>query len=683
MTEPRFGDRGKPSESSAPRFGNRGRPAGQKPNYVIPKRVKVGPIELNLTDASDLQRLGSQGFVQGQMPRAVGVIGTVMGIPDAIRQRSFDPIAEAYRQNRQAEIDATDQARARAGLLGTAVEIGGSLVSGGGIANQGRKALANAPRVANEARKVLQAVAPRSGSTAGKVARSTARSAMAAGTGAAAGAAYGSGEGRATENAIYGAAGGALGEPVARVAGAAVRGVRRAIRKPAVKPEVKAARTILDPLSNKINLEKAQAQIDEANRLGLPPLSLVDVMTNSGKRFVRGVAGNTTDDAQEMAVDYALTTRQNMPENALNIVRKITGKDVDLAALRQQGDEALQAVDRANYGALEPVRVMVDAPLLDNLVTRQGNSAVKQSGRVSNTDRRFDDEAALGRVSDVLKTGQVGRATGENDVSVSLQALEDVYRIMRDRAAKMMADENPSATKREGYALMQEAERLGQSLAVRFPEISAARLASQQARKNIEAIDLGYNAFTRNRVPSELAADIGQLPARQNVLAGAQARLQHEIGQNPLNALGSLGYTTNQSARLAAMGAPADDIVAAARIEAKRARNAEFISPNTGSQSQLRATDLPEGIAAIPSTTMGWTNKLMNFAYRRASAFTPAELEALVKMGIGPADLQQLQALAARDPDKVPAAVQALIGTQLGIQSANQSNAAGRYPAGQ
>jgi hypothetical protein len=151
-------------------------------------------------------------------------------------------------------------------------------------------------------------------------------------------------------------------------------------------------------------------------------------------------------------------------------------------------------------------------------------------------------------VSDVLNTGQVGRATGDSDVSISLQALEDVYRIMRDRAAKMMADENPSATKREGYALMQEAERLGQSLAGRYPPIADARLASQQARQNIEAIDLGYNAFTRNRVPSELSAEIGQLPARRNVLAGGQARLQQEIGENPLNTLGSLGYKTNQRA---------------------------------------------------------------------------------------------------------------------------------------
>jgi len=639
--------------AEANRFAGSGQRQAKKPNYTPRSR------ERGMSD--NLQTLFAQGAAYGQLPNITGGLGTVMGVPDAFRQRSFDPLVNAFAQNRQAEIDRINQARAQTGLAGIVAEGLGSFGTGAGIVKAGEQAVTRFAPKFTEA--VTKAFTPRSGSLGGKIARGTGRAGGAAGVGGASGAVYGSGEDRAAENAIFGAIGGAAAEPIVRSGAALVKGARRTVGKPFEKPEVKAARVILHPLVKQIDLKKAQTQIDEANRLGLPPLALVDVMTNSGRRTVGGIARGTTDDAQDMVIDYAAATRQNMPENALNIVRKITGGDVDLASLRQQGDAALEAIDQANYGALNPVRVTMDAPLLDDLVTRQGGSAVRQSGRVSNTDRRFDDEAALGRVSDVLRTGQVGRATGESDVSVSLQALEDTYTIMRDRAAKMMANENPSATKREGYALMQEAKRLGDSLAARFPPIANARLASQQARQNIEAIDLGYNAFTRNRVPSELAADIGQLPPRRNVLAGAQARLQQEIGQEPLNTLGNLGYQTNQRARLNAMGAPADDIVRSAQIEARRMRNAEFISPTTSGQPQAPANDILQGIGAIPTTKMGIMNKLMAFAFRRVNALTKAEMEEIVRMGINPADLPRLQDLAARDPDSVPSVIKGLIGT--------------------
>ena len=639
---------------------------GAKPNYTPPKR--------KMDTSANLQTLFTQGVTFGQSPRITGAMGTVMGIPDAIRQRSFDPLAEAYRQNRQAEIDRIDQARAQTGLAGMGMEALGGIATGGALARGIGQAVG---RVApNLAPRVAATLAPRAGSAGGKVARATGRTALAAGGGAASGAVYGSGEGRAVENALYGAVGGAAAEPIIRVGGATVRGARRLVGRDKTKPEVVAARKIVERLA-----PDAQARIDEAARLGLDPLSVVDVSRNSGKRMVRGVA-SASDGGQEIALNYRTQTREALPDRAQGIVRQMTGRDVDLAALRQQGDAALEAVDKANYGALEPVRVTIDAPLLDDLVTRQGGSAVRQSGLVSNTDRRFDDEAALGRVSDVLNTGQVGRATGESDVSVSLQALEDVYRIMRDRAAKMMADENPSATKREGFALMQEAERLGQSLAGRFPPIADARMASQQARQNIGAIDTGFNAFTPNRVPSELAADIGQLPARRNVLAGGQARLQQQIGENPLGALTALGFRPNMAARLNAMGAPTENMTRAAQIEVGRARTADFISPNTGSQTQLRATDMAD-IGGVPVTPMGWATKLMDFAFRRINAFTEAEMEALVRMGVEPADLANLQALAARDPDQIPSIVKGLIGSQVGIQSGNQSNAMARFPAGQ
>lgn len=644
----------------------------KKPNYVIPKRVKVAGVDVNLTDANDAQRLATQGFAFGQAPRVMGAFGAVMGVPDAIRQGKLDPIAEAYNQNRKAEIAAIDAARARSGLVGTGIEIAGGLVTGGTIAKAGGQALTRvAPKAAP---RVAAALAPRSGSVGGKVARFSGRTAVAAGGGAIAGGLYGSGEGRAVENALYGAAGGAAAEPIARGAGALVRGGRRLLRKPKVKPEVKAARVFLDPLSGRIDLAKAQAQIDEANRLGLELPSLVDVVNNSGRRLVRGVAGNTTDDAQQMAVDYATRTREALPDRGLGIVRRLTGGEVDLPAMQNAAEANVRNVDLANYPPLMNQQVSVTPDLLNALTSQRARGAIGSAIDIADTAGRKQDVAALAQFNQALQSGNMDDVL---NTPITASALEDIYRALRDTSRGMMQSTGEqAATRSVGRALGDVTQTYDTALQAISPGIRQARAASREARQGAEALDVGYNAFAPSRLPDALAGDVAALPqsARPNVLAGAQARLQQQIGENPFAAVNSLGFRPNMGARLNAMGAPADDMVAAAQMEARRVRNADFISPNTGSQTQLRATDIPE-MGAIPTTPMGWANKLMDFAFRRINAFTDAELEAIVRMGIEPADLQALQALAAREPDKIPSVIKGLIGTAGGIGISGQVNA--------
>jgi hypothetical protein len=128
------------------------------------------------------------------------------------------------------------------------------------------------------------------------------------------------------------------------------------------------------------------------------------------------------------------------------------------------------------------------------------------------------------------------------------------------------------------------------------------------------------------------------------------------------------------------MGAPSDDMVRAAQIEAQRVRNADFISPNTGSQTQLRATDIPD-IGSMSPTPQNIASKILDFAFRRINAFTDAEMEAIMRMGIEPADIARLQQLAATRPDQVPSVIKGLIGTSAGIAAAGQVNASARPQA--
>lgn len=633
-----------------------------KPNYTPPKR--------KMDTSANLQTLFTQGVTFGQSPRITGAMGAVMGIPDAIRQGDVGPIAEAYRQNRQAEIDRIDQARAQTGLAGMGMEALGGIATGGAIARAGGQVLS---RVApNLAPRVAAAVAPRSGSAGGKVARATGRTALAAGGGAASGAVYGSGEGRAVENALYGAVGGAAAEPIIRIGGATVRGARRLVGKDKTKPEVVAARKIVERLS-----PDAQARIDEAARLGLDPLSVVDVSRNSGRRMVRGVA-SASDGGQEIALNYRTQTREALPDRAQGIVRQMTGGDVDFPSAQAAAQANIKAVDDFNYGPIQNQRIMVTPEMLQSLRPADAQAAIANARRVAELSGRQDDVAALDTITNILQTGDVSRMQG---LEVSTPVAEQIYRSIRDTTADLYSN---AGTRSVGQAMSGLRNEFDTALQAQSPQIAQARAASREARQGAEGLDVGFGGFAPSRLPSALANDVGALPqsARPNVLAGGQAQLQQRIGENPFATINALGFRPNMAARLNAMGAPTENMTRAAQIEVGRARTADFISPNTGSQTQLRATDMAD-IGAVPVTPMGWATKLMDFAFRRINAFTEAEMEALVRMGVEPADLANLQALAARDPDQIPSIVKGLIGSQVGIQSGNQSNAMARFPAGQ
>jgi hypothetical protein len=610
------------------------------------------------------------GGTFGQRPRILATGSAAMAIPDAIRQRSFAPIAEGYRQGFDFFVDEQDRAREKLGLAGVAVEGAGALASGSAIARAGGQVLNRvAPQAVNAGRQMLTKQA---GSTGAKVARSTGRTAVAAGGGAIAGGVYGSGEDRAAENALYGAAGGALAAPIAKVAGATVSAGRRIVGKPKVKPEVKAARTLI----NRIDPKRAQAQIDEANRLGLDPLTFIDVANNSGRRLVRGVASNTTDDAQQMAVDYSTRTREALPDRGLAIVRRMTGGDVNLPARQEAAQANIRAVDDFNYGPIQNQRIMVTPEMLQSLRPADAQAAIANARRVAELSGRQDDVAALDTITDILNTGDVSRMQG---LEMSTSAAEQIYRSIRDATSDLYGN---AGTRSVGRAMGGLRDEFDTALQAQSPQIAQARAASREARQGAEALDVGYNAFAPSRLPDALAVDVAGLPqsARPNLLAGGQARLQQQIGENPFAAVSSLGYRPNMGARLNAMGAPADDMVAAAQMEARRVRNADFISPNTGSQTQLRATDIPD-IGSLSPTPQNIASKILDFAFRRINAFTDAEMEAIVRIGIEPADLANLQRLAASDPDRIPSIVKGLIGTGAGIGTAGQVNAVGTNQA--
>jgi hypothetical protein len=634
--------------------------AGRK--YLPPKRQE--------STRSAIDTLITQGVSFGQMPKVQGAVGSLIGIPDAVRQGSLKPIAEAYRQNEQDAIRQVDEARARLGLAGGVLEGVASLGTGGALANAAKSA---ATRFAPQATAAAtRALTPRAGNAVGQAARATGRTVATGAAGAAAGAAYGSGEGRAVENALYGAVGGAAARPIAAAAGGLGRAAARVAGRPVQRPEQTAARKLVGKLR-----PTAAQEIAEAQRLGLDPLSVVDVSRNSGRRIVRGSAA-ANDAGQEITTAYRATTREALPDRAQNIVRRMTGNEVDFPAAQQAAKANVRKVDEANYPQLMNQKVNITPELLDTLTSQRARGALGTAMDIADTAGRRGDVTALARFNEALQTGNIDDAL---NTPITASALEDVYRALRDTSRGMVQSTGEqAATRSVGRALGDVTQSYDATLQAISPDIAQARAASREARQGAEALDVGFNAFGPARLPAAVSADVAALPqsARPNVLAGGQARLQQQIGENPFAAVNAMAYRPNMTERLNAMGAPTDDMVRSARIEAERARTADFISPNTGSQTQLRATDL-EDMGGIPVTPYGIGQKLMDFAFRRANALTGPEMEALVRMGVEPADIAALQQLAARNPERIPSVIKGLIGTQAGMQL----NASGRPQANQ
>lgn len=263
-----------------------------KPNYAPPKR------EMNAFEAVPVALAAGGTF--GQRPRILATGSALNALPDAIRQRSFAPIAEGYRQGFDFFVDEQDRAREKLGLAGVAVEGAGALASGGAIARAGGQLLNRvAPKAVNAGRQMLT---KQSGSTGAKVARSTGRTAVAAGSGAVAGGVYGSGEDRAAENALYGAAGGAAGKVLVKGAEGVGAVGRRLINRygpSIIPPDQTAAKRLLAQIEE-FGEDRVVSEFNRLRAAGIRNPTLAEVVPGIARR-VGSVARNDMDGARVLA----------------------------------------------------------------------------------------------------------------------------------------------------------------------------------------------------------------------------------------------------------------------------------------------------------------------------------------------------------------------------------------------
>jgi hypothetical protein len=389
---------------------------------------------------------------------------------EMIKRRTWNP-AEAYRYAKAREDLMTEDARKETGILGTAAEVAGGVLSGSGLARAGITA--------------GRFLAP----NAGLLARTGAAAADGVGMGAAAGAMEGNSVGERTGNA---AAGGLLGG----IIGGGVTGALgvgggllspivsniRARANPQGFANNQVARAVAESGQSPQNLA---ASVSQAASEGQPMFTLADAMGNAGQRMLSTVtrapgAGRTN------AVEF-LEQRQagqgrrvaNQLAEGFDSPRTAEQTRTAMTGARDAASDTAYTAARDGAGPVDLSRTIAK---IDETLTPGGNIFRPGNGIANDSI-----ESAL--------DGFRQRMTDGKSVMTDFTAIQRLRGEISDAVQKAVRAGEGNRARMLGQVLGElDTAMEGASTGFR-----AANRAHAQASRNIDAIDEGRAAATRGR----------------------------------------------------------------------------------------------------------------------------------------------------------------------------------------
>lgn len=424
-------------------------------------------------EMADLRKMGApvgdgygrqvlQGLTFGAADEALAGLSTPF---EMIKRGTFNP-AEGYRYAKARENLLLDEARKKGGVLGTAAEIGGGVLTGGALAKAGMTLM---PQAANAGLKARMAGAAGEGAIYGGVTGFNEGEGLDRLTGALKGAGIG------------GAVGGALPAVTAGLsaAGRNLAGFVSAKANPEGYAQRQIARALME--GNRTPQQIAQ-EVSEAAAVG-QPFTLADALGNPGQRMLSTVARNpgvgrtnvvefldNRQGGQGQRIASILANAMDAPQPA-GMARA--------AAEAKRGAVANKLYDQARKDAgavdVSPVLKMIDDRL------QPGVSKIMQP----KTEIADDSiEAVLGRVKRMFTDGK----SNLTDFNLILQRKKDIDNLI-ERA--------PSGLQRE---LIPVKNAIDDALASASKTYNAARLKFRNDSKAIEAIQTGENVAKRGRI---------------------------------------------------------------------------------------------------------------------------------------------------------------------------------------
>ena len=319
-----------------------------------------------------------------------------------------------------------------------------------------------------------------------------------------------------------------------------------------------------------------RARAQEFRDVGIDP-TLVDVMDDSGRGLVRAAANRPTP-GRQAASDFAEGRVLNMPSRMSGQARAALSRDPRTPdAIRAA--ETARRTGRANqaFGAVRNEPLQMAPETVQALRTDYGRSAIAEAAK---RERDPEVKAALLRLAnDALDNPSTPITVG-----------------MADRISRVLLGQAQEASRRGDNDLSSTLGGLGRSIREparqASPGYGAALEGFAADTRLIEAAGVGENLLTRNT--DEFVAQAANLDPRARALAAAAGRraIERRAGENPSSAMGvarQIAVAPEQQARTRALVGPerAQRLEQGMALEARAVRNAQDVSPRTGSSTFL------------------------------------------------------------------------------------------------
>lgn len=482
-------------------------------------------------------------------------------------------------------------------------------------------------------------------------------------------------------------------QTAARVAGALVGGrvATGALRSINAVSVGKGGPALIDP--NEIASAKMRAAVasdggpeaigrNSANWVdsGASGPTLVDVGGNNVRRLVRASASGGTGEAQNVATTYADKVRANFQPTVLSHTRDLTPANPDSAVAMGRQLEADQgSVADQQYAAPYKQPAQVTPEMVSALQGPEGRGAIGRAYAAARANRNADQMAQLKDLQDVASEQGGGRDPITGRVRSVAQALAELPSGTLDRVRIAMRDTGIALAKNDkrdiagGY--FGRVKDIDTALD-QTPGLQGARGTYRQMQAERDALDVGGTAL--NTGASDYASQISDLAGKggppnlgRSLQVGHRQALVDKLSAQTGGATGAarnIATSDQDTQNLAAsFGATKGArYQAALGNEAKRVGNADFISPNTGSQTELRGQDTASLISKVPHSIYDLAIRVVDTVRGHGAPLTEAERAAVVRMGTTEADLRNL---VRRNPNLNRAAI-----AQIAASNSSQRN---------
>ena len=466
-------------------------------------------------------------------------------------------------------------------------------------------------------------------------------------------------------------AGGRMATRVANKATEQIRG------RGFLNPETQAVQRIQEAINREGGTGPISRALQEWAQTDASNPALIDVSGGNVRRLVRAAAGGSEGNAQNIAQQYLDRIQGGLQDEASRITRALPPGNTPLNAGQYADDLATQQQHMAQNEYRVPYSqpASVTPEMVSALQGSDGRAAIGRALRGASANR---DAQQMGELRDLLAVaGQ--QSGGQNPITGRFQSLDEALASLSSGSldrVRIAMREMGGAHARAGHGDIARGlrRRVGDidTALDQTPGLTEARASYRQNQAQRDAVELGRTGTsTPSSAYGPALAELETITPNSRISAavGYRQSLLDSIERPAAGSTGALNRIASapqQGENLAAtFGQPtAQRYQAGISNEISRLRNARGISPNTGSQTALRA----EEMAVLDVLPFGQKAGMVARAFdmlKRGLSLTEAEKEAIVRLGTSEADLRRVIAISPKGRGSLAVAQHLLLSGRL------------------